>query len=142
MWRYKFNKYGNAKLDTPSGKFDSRLEYKHFLDLQMLQKAGKITRLNRQVRIKLGESEKCKVHYIADFAYFDFSLNKWVIADTKGLPTAEFKVKMKWLLDSYSGFVFRLIFKGKDELHEPFNENKAYMQDIIERHERGLNERK
>lgn len=124
MWRNKaYNKFGNVKLNTPSGVFDSRLEYKEFLDLNLLLKAGKISNLQRQVRIKLGQSEKCKVHYIADFVYFDNEKSLWVIHDTKGFETPEFKLKLKWLLDTYKGFIFKVSFKRELKIYEPFNEN-------------------
>lgn len=124
MWRNKvYNKFRNVKLNTPSGSFDSRLEYKEFLDLNLLLKAGKILNLQRQVRIKLGQSEKCKVHYIADFVYFDNEKSVWVIHDAKGFETPEFKLKMKWLLDTYKGFIFKVSFKRELKIFEPFNEN-------------------
>lgn len=123
MWRNRaYSKFGNVKLNTPSGSFDSRLEYKEFLDLNLLLKAGKISNLQRQVRIKLGQSEKCKVHYIADFVYFDNEKSVWVIHDTKGFETPEFKLKMKWLLDTYKGFIFKVSFKRELKIYEPFNE--------------------
>lgn len=124
MWRNRaYSKFGNVKLNTPSGVFDSRLEYKEFLDLNLLLKAGKISNLQRQVRIKLGQSEKCKVHYIADFVYFDNEKSVWVIHDTKGFETPEFKLKLKWLLDAYKGFIFKVSFKRELKIYEPFNEN-------------------
>lgn len=131
-------KYGNTKLDTPSGKFDSRLEYQHYLDLQLLQRAGKITRLNRQVRIKLGKSPQCKVHYVADFVFYDFTLEKWVVADTKGFETADFKLKLKWLLDSYSNFVFQLIYKRETQILEPYFDISVNppIVEVVEEHER------
>lgn len=124
MWRNKaYSKFGNVKLSTPSGVFDSRLEYKEFLDLNLLLKAGKISNLQRQFRIKLGQSEKCKVHYIADFVYFDNEKSVWVIHDTKGFETPEFKLKLKWLLDTYRGFIFKVSFKRELKIYEPFSEN-------------------
>lgn len=124
MWRNRvYNKFGNVKLNTPSGVFDSRLEYQQFLDLNLLEKVGKISNLQRQVRIKLGQSEKCKVHYIADFVYFDNEKSVWVIHDTKGFETPEFKLKLKWLLDSYKGFIFKVSFKRELKIYEPFNES-------------------
>lgn len=124
MWRNRvYSKFGNVKLNTPSGLFDSRLEYKEFLDLNLLLKAGKISNLQRQVRIKLGQSEKCKVHYIADFVYFDNEKSVWVIHDTKGFETPEFKLKLKWLLDTYKGFIFKVSFKREFKIYEPFSES-------------------
>lgn len=124
MWRNRvYSKFGNVKLNTPSGTFDSRLEYQQFLDLNLLEKVGKISNLQRQVRIKLGQSEKCKVHYIADFVYFDNKKKAWIIHDTKGYETPEFKLKLKWLLDTYTGFIFKVSFKREIKEYEPFNKN-------------------
>lgn len=124
MWRNRvYSKFGNVKLNTPSGLFDSRLEYQQFLDLNLLEKVGKISNLQRQVRIKLGQSEKCKVHYIADFVYFDNEKKAWIIHDTKGFETPEFKLKLKWLLDTYAGFIFKVSFKREIKQYEPFNKN-------------------
>ena len=124
MWRNRvYSKFGNVKLNTPSGTFDSRLEYQQFLDLNLLEKVGKISNLQRQVRIKLGQSEKCKVHYIADFVYFDNKKKAWIIHDTKGYETPEFKLKLKWLLDTYTGFIFKVSFKCEIKEYEPFNKN-------------------
>lgn len=124
MWRNRaYSKFGNVRLDKPSGVFDSRLEYQQFLDLTLLEKVGKISNLQRQVRIKLGQSEKCKVHYIADFVYFDNEKGVWVIHDAKGFETPEFKLKLKWLLDTYKGFIFKVSFKREFKFYEPFNEN-------------------
>lgn len=121
----KKSKYGNQKIETPSGAFDSRLEHEHFLRLQTLEKAGKIAYLQRQVRIKLGDSKDCKVVYIADFTYFDNDLGEFVVFDTKGFETKEFTLKRKWLLDSYIGFTFRVAFKQKIVDYKPFESPHA-----------------
>ena len=124
MWYVRpKSKYRNEKIQTDDGKFDSRLEYKEWCDLKLLLRAGKISKLQRQVRIKLGYSVKCKVHYVADFVYFDNEKNVWIIHDTKGYETPEFKLKLKWLLDSYSGFVFRVSKRNEVVEHKPYNEN-------------------
>ena len=48
-------KYRNEKVKTlNNGTFDSKLEFKHFCELQMLERAGKISNLLRQVTIPLG----------------------------------------------------------------------------------------
>ena len=45
-------KYRNEKVKTlNNGTFDSKLEFKHFCELQMLERAGKISNLLRQVTI-------------------------------------------------------------------------------------------
>ena len=38
------------------------------------------------------------ITYIADFYYFDTKINKYIIEDTKGFKTPDFKIKEKMLL--------------------------------------------
>ena len=42
-------KYHNTKITNENGTFDSKREYNRFLELQWLEKAGKIAGLQRQV---------------------------------------------------------------------------------------------
>lgn len=114
------NKYKNKKITTKDGKFDSILEWEHFMALK--NRRGVLS-LKRQVRIKLGKSKDCKVHYIADFVYYDNFKKTLVIFDSKGYQTDVFKLKLKWLLDSYSGFEFHLAYKNKIEIFKPYSEN-------------------
>ena len=117
-----YNKFKNHKVKNILGSFDSKLEYKHFLLLKAREQKCEITHFKRQVRIKLGLSKECKVYYIADFVYFDNIDKIWVVADSKGVATDTFKVKLKWLLDSYSGFRFDLIYNNKLESFYPYDE--------------------
>lgn len=119
------SKYKNTKITTKDGKFDSKLEYEHFITLQ--NRRG-VLGLKRQVRIKLGKSKECKVHYIADFVYYDTFKNTTVIFDSKGYQTDVFKLKLKWLLDSYSGFEFHLAYKNKIEILKPYSENNPELE--------------
>lgn len=118
------NKYGNKKIATNEGKFDSRLELNQYNQLKWMERARRIKWLQRQVRIKLGTSDKCKVHYVADFCYFDNELQIFVIHDSKGFETPEFKLKAKWLLDCYGGFVFKVAFHNETKYYEPFDNTK------------------
>lgn len=121
------SKYRNVKVKTLNcGTFDSKLEYKHFSDLYLLQRAGRIKDLQRQVRIPLGLG---KIKYIADFIYYDEVLCKWVVFDSKGVETKEFKIKLAWLLESYSNFIFILAKYKEREVLEPRNLNA---RDFIE----------
>lgn len=98
-------KYRNEKVKTlNSGTFDSKLEFKHFCELQMLERAGKISNLVRQVTIPLGASGRVK--YRADFVYYDEVKKSWVIWDSKGFLTKEFLVKKAWLLETYRNVIF------------------------------------
>ena len=74
------------------------------------------------MRIKLGRSKECKVYYIADFVFYDNIEKIWVVMDSKGVATDTFKVKLKWLLDSYSSFRFDLVYNNKLESFYPYDE--------------------
>lgn len=49
----KKTKYGNVKLVNAFGKFDSKREYERFLFLMQLEREGKISSLQRQVKYEL-----------------------------------------------------------------------------------------
>ena len=115
------------------GSFASKLEYKHFLLLKAKEQKGDISHLKKQVRIKLGRSKECKVYYVADFVYYD-NINKiWVVMDSKGVATDTFKVKLKWLLDSYSNFRFDLVYNNKLESFYPYDEKNP---ELIKKNEK------
>ena len=117
-----YNKFKNKRVKNNLGNFASKLEYKHFLLLKAKEQKGDISHLKKQVRIKLGRSKDCKVYYIADFVYYD-NINKiWVVMDSKGVATDTFKVKLKWLLDSYSNFRFDIAYANKIESFYPYDE--------------------
>ena len=121
MCGFGYRKYGNTKIPTMHGTFDSKLELKQFEMLHLLQKANKISHLKRQVRIKLGRCADCKVHYVADFVYFDNERKSWIIHDSKGFETTDFILKRKWLCDIYAGFVLKVAFKGETKEYFPFD---------------------
>ena len=92
-------KYRNEKVKTlNNGTFDSKLEFKHFCELQMLERAGKISNLLRQVTIPLGASGRFK--YRADFFYYDELKNSFFIWFINGFLTKEFLVKKAWLREN------------------------------------------
>lgn len=126
------NKYGNKKIETPDGRFDSKLELRQYEMLMWRQRAGEILGLQRQVRIKLGNSPQCKVSYIADFAYFDNKRGVLVLHDSKGVETPEFVLKRKWLLDCYSGFVFLVAYFQKTIEFKPFSDDNTLLSDYLE----------
>ena len=81
-------------------KFDSRREARRWSELQILQRAGYITDLERQVSIELlGRDDKIltptgrPMRYVADFRYYDHKLKATVIEDAKGHPTDTYKMK-------------------------------------------------
>ena len=117
-----YNKFKNKRVKNNLGNFASKLEYKHYLLLKANEQKGDISHLKKQVRIKLGKSKECKVYYVADFVFYD-NINKiWVVMDSKGKPTDTFKVKYKWVLDTYSNFRFDIAYANKLESYYPYDE--------------------
>ena len=93
------SKYGNIKTITSDGiKHDSIKEANRWCELKLLDRAGKIRLLQRQVKYTLipkqeGEREVC---YIADFVYQEDG--KLVVEDVKGKRTKEYIIKRKLML--------------------------------------------
>lgn len=101
------NKYGAKKVTAPDGStFDSKAEYHRWCELKLLERADKISDLQRQVKYQLlpaiyetysrysdktGKRLKDGVvtieqecNYIADFVYTDNETGKTVVEDVKG----------------------------------------------------------
>lgn len=64
----KPSKYHAQRVDTEDGKFDSKLEFRRWRELKLLERAGVITELKRQVRIPLIPQSKYgrEIAYVAD----------------------------------------------------------------------------
>ena len=97
------SKYHAKRITTAEGTFDSRREYERWCELKLLQRAGRITDLQRQVKYELIPMQKTKgrileypANYIADFVYQENG--KTVVEDSKGYRTAEYKLKRKLML--------------------------------------------
>ena len=94
------NKYRNRKTEIDGITFHSRKEGERYLELKMLQRAGKIRDLSMQVEFELipkqdGE-RACK--YNADFVYYVADTGKMVVEDVKGKRTREYIIKRKLML--------------------------------------------
>ena len=111
------NKYRNRKVKTSDGiVHDSIKELRRWKELQLLERAGKIKDLKRQVKfvlipaqreqgaigkrggIKQGKLLERECSYIADFVYTDTKTGKMVVEDTKGFKTKDFIIKRKLML--------------------------------------------
>ena len=93
------NKYGNIKTVTSDGiKHDSIKEANRWCDLLLLQRAGVIQDLQRQVKFVLIPKQEGErpVYYIADFVYIENG--KRVVEDVKGHRTDVYKLKKKLML--------------------------------------------
>lgn len=92
-------KYGNTKVAIDGMPFDSKREAARWQELRLLERAGEISDLRRQVRYELvpklpGERP---VDYIADFVYRDKNGNE-VVEDAKGVRTQAYVIKRKLML--------------------------------------------
>ena len=96
-----FRKFSNVPQVVDGIRFDSIKEARRWGELRILEKAGHIRDLKRQVRIQLeGKSGPVRfvpsgraAVYVADFIYFDVKLGLEIIEDSKGFETPEFKLK-------------------------------------------------
>ena len=113
------SKYCSKKITENGETFDSRKEYFRYRELLLLERAGNIMELRRQVRYELVPpqyelierySEKTGlrlndgknlvergVYYIADFVY-RLPDGSWIVEDVKGMETQEYIIKRKLML--------------------------------------------
>lgn len=112
------SKYNNTKVVAANGeKFDSVKEYQRWRELRLLEIAGKISDLQRQVLFelipsqwetyerygkkgqRLKDGQRCvekSVVYVADFVYTHEG--KLMVEDAKGVRTADYVIKRKLML--------------------------------------------
>lgn len=93
------SKYNNTKIRVDGRLFDSKAEAARWQELQLLERAGEIKELERQVEYELIPKQKGEraVKYIADFRYVDQD-GKTVVEDTKGVKTPVYILKRKLML--------------------------------------------
>lgn len=115
----RYRKYNNRKIEVDGMVFDSKKEASRYEELLLLQKAGAISGLRRQVRYVLipAQREWCdeiytrgenkgknkpgrllerECTYVADFVYCQNC--EVVVEDTKGFRTKEYIIKRKLML--------------------------------------------
>lgn len=97
-------KYGNKKTVVDGITFDSKKEATRFAELQLLQRAGEIFDLQRQVpftlipkQVRDGKTIERPCVYKADFVYKDKDGTE-IVEDVKGMKTKEYIIKRKLLL--------------------------------------------
>lgn len=86
----KRQKFGNRRVTVGGETFDSNLEAGRWQTLRLLERAGEISNLRRQVRFPLLVQGIEIGHYTADFVYLDRD-GKRIIEDAKGFQTKEFR---------------------------------------------------
>lgn len=107
----KRSKYGTAEpsMRTMDGiLFDSRAEMTRYVHLRMLERAGKIRDLERQVPYQLTTAFSHPAHgkiraivYRADFRYLETATNRVIVEDVKGAITDVYRIKRTLLLWRY-----------------------------------------
>lgn len=108
------SKYHAKKIVIGGEVFDSQKEYRRFCELLLLQRAGEIEDLKRQVEyvlipaqrepdtvgvrggIKKGRIIEHPVKYVADFVYKENGTV--VVEDSKGMRTKDYIIKRKLML--------------------------------------------
>ena len=97
-------------------QFESKKEANRYCELKMMEKAGMISNLQRQVKfvllptqrepdqvgarggIKKGKVIEREVAYIADFVYNIPNCSSPIVEDTKGFKTKDYILKRKMML--------------------------------------------
>ena len=106
------NKYHNKKVTYKGIKFDSKKEMQRYKDLELLESTDYICNLELQKKFLLQEGytnakgKKIRpIYYIADFYYYDYIDNKWVVEDvkaSKAYKTEVYKLKKKMFEYKYN----------------------------------------
>jgi len=94
-------KYNNRPCQVGNDKYRSHRERDRHQALLLLQKAGRIAGLVREVPFQLalgvkieGESRRRPpVRYVADFVYSDVKAGRVVVEDAKGMQTPLYRLK-------------------------------------------------
>jgi hypothetical protein len=93
------NKYGAKKTLVGDIKFDSKKEAGRWMELQLMERAGEITDLRRQVKVELiGQHRPLytrtgrKMILTFDFSYIEDGIV--IYEDSKGVRTRDFDVRI------------------------------------------------
>jgi hypothetical protein len=101
------NKFRAKKTALNGLIFDSQLEARRFGELSLMQKAGAIRNLERQVPFQLSVNSVKVCKMIVDHVFFEG--NTRVLEETKSKPTKTpvYRLKVRLLKAIYPGIVFR-----------------------------------
>lgn len=95
------SKYHAKKTVVDGITFDSAREARRYSELKLLERAGAIRDLKRQVRYELipafdaGGKHYRPTSYVADFVYTDCKTGTEVVEDVKGVRTDVYRLKSK-----------------------------------------------
>ena len=101
------SKYHNRKTEVDGILFDSQAEARRYAELKLMQRAGEIGHLERQVPFEIIPKMKTKdgrtiraTKYVADFTYYTKG-GQYVVEDVKGKKTAVYEIKKKLMLEKH-----------------------------------------
>ena len=117
------SKYRAKKTEVDGIMFDSKKEAQRYQKLKLMEKAGVISNLNRQVKYELvpaqyinGKLVERAVTYTSDFEYDELIkarqrtvmvydgasvIGKHIVEDVKGVQTDVYKIKRKLMLHKF-----------------------------------------
>lgn len=100
------SKYHAKKVTVDGITFDSQKEAARWSELKLMEKAGLIQNLQRQVKYELtpafkkpGRRSERASSYIADFVYTQDG--ETIVEDAKGFKTEAYKLKRKMMIFRY-----------------------------------------
>ena len=95
-------KYRNEPVEMDGVRFDSKKEARRWAELVLMERAGRITQLRRQVAVPVVAGGEVVCEYVADAVYFEDGTK--VIEDTKSPATRRnpvYRLKRKLLKALY-----------------------------------------
>lgn len=94
-------KYRNKKTSVDGIRFDSKREANRYMELKLLERAGIIKGLKRQVPYILIDKSRYgrAIKYVADFVYLENG--QLVVEDVKGVRTPVYKLKKRLMAEVY-----------------------------------------
>lgn len=102
-----WNKFHAKKTEVDGIVFDSKAEARRWGELRLMEKAGLISGLQRQIPFDLTVNGHLICRYVADFVYVTRDSMETVVEDAKGVLTPEFRLKAK-LMEAIHGIVIQV----------------------------------
>ena len=105
------SKYHARKIVVDGITFDSRKEAMRWQELKLMERAGIIRDLKRQVRYELIPAFDCdgkhyrSATYIADFVYTDVKTGEEIVEDVKGYRPDVYRLKSKLFAYRYQKII-------------------------------------
>ncbi len=90
----KRNKFNASKVECDGMTFDSKKEYKRYIELKAMQQRGEITGLQHHTKFELAPKTKLEgenrakpaLRYFADFTYYN-AVGQYIVEDVKSAAT-------------------------------------------------------